>query len=416
MARYIFKLPDIGEGTAEAELVAWHVQVGDRVDEDQPVADVMTDKATVELTAPVAGRVAVLHGSVGEMAAIGGPLIEFETDEEAAAPDNEQSKVETPAPAPANAAQSTAAPVTASARPKRPKAAPAVRGRAKALGIALEDVQGTGPEGRIRQSDLDSHLANRQQSSAAPAPAARPVPAPAPALSGTEFEEVKLAGLRKRIAAKMELSTRQIPHFSYVEEIDVTELEQARENLNLRYSGTRPKLNLLPFLIRALCVVLPRYPQINAHYDEASATVRRYRPVHLGMATQTGNGLMVPVLRHAKQKNLWELADEILRLASAARDGTAKSEELSGSTITLTSLGRLGGIVHTPVINHPEVAIIGPNKIVERVMIEQGEMRVRKMMNLSSSFDHRVVDGHDAASFIQDIRLLLESPVALLAG
>ena len=390
MARFVFNLPDIGEGIAEAELVAWHVVAGDVVAEDQPVADVMTDKATVELTSPVAGRVAALHGSVGDMLAIRAPLIEFETGAE---PGGGPEEAEPLAPSPC---------------PRRVRASPAVRGRARALGIALEDVAGTGPEGRVRQRDLDAVVGG-----ARPSPAASP--APLPVMAGGYSEE-RLTGLRRRIAAQMELSARHIPHFSYIEEIDLTELERARAMLNARHGDARPRLSILPFLIRALCLTLPRYPRINAHYDEATGTLRRYAPVHLGVATQTGAGLMVPVIRDAARLDLWQLAAEIARLAAAARDGSATSGELSGSTITVTSLGRLGGIAATPLINHPEVAIIGPNRVVERPMAVDGDIRLRRMTNLSSSFDHRVVDGHDAALFIAELRELLECPAVLLAG
>lgn len=416
MGRFVFNLPDIGEGIAEAELIAWHVAAGDAVEEDQPVADVMTDKATVELTSPVSGRVAVLHGAVGDMLAIRAPLIEFDTDAgaEAEVDDTPPTHVEKAPPPPTPAPE----PVEEKAPPsrsRRVKASPAVRGRAKALGIALEDVPSSGPDGRVRQSDLDQFLALQESAGPDATPARTAAPSPVSIPEGDHSEE-RLTGLRRRIAAKMELSARNIPHFSYVEEVDVTELERAREALNIRYNNSRPKLSLLPFLIRALCIILPRYPRINAVYDEASGTVRRYSPIHMGVATQTEGGLMVPVIRDAQRKSLWELAGEIVRLADAARTGGAKSEELSGSTITVSSLGRLGGIAATPIINHPEVAIIGPNRIVERPMAVEGEVRLRKMMNLSSSFDHRVVDGHDAARFIQDVRDLLEDPVALLAG
>jgi len=400
MARYVFNLPDIGEGIAEAELIAWHVAAGDRVEEDQPIADVMTDKATVELTSPVSGRVAILHGAAGDMLAIRAPLIEFDTEAESRADamplPPQQVEAKPPEPAPPQC---------------RVKASPAVRGRAKTLGVALEEVAGTGPEGRVRQSDLDHFIEARHGSP----PVASSLSAPILFPEGDHDEE-KLTGLRRRIAAKMELSARTIPHFSYVEEVDVTELERARERLNVRHGDARSRLSILPFLIRALCLTLPGYPRINALYDEASGTLRRYRPVHLGIATQTDGGLMVPVIHDAQSLDLWELAGEIARLAAAARDGSAHAAELSGSTITITSLGKLGGVAATPIINHPEVAILGPNRIVERPVAVEGEIRLRRMMNLSSSFDHRVVDGHEAARFIQEIRDLLENPVMLFTG
>jgi 2-oxoisovalerate dehydrogenase E2 component (dihydrolipoyl transacylase) len=373
MGNFIFKLPDVGEGLAEAEIAAWHVAAGDTVQEDQPLADVMTDKATVELTSPVAGRVLARHGEVGETRAIGAPLVEFDTDTEA-----------TPAPTPP---------------PERPLAAPAVRQKARDLGIDLRHVQGTGPDGRITHADLA-------------APATLPQ-SPPPATGGDGITEVKLIGLRRVIAERLQESTRRIPHFTYVEELDVTGLEELRLQLNETRAKHLPKLTVLPFLVRALVRALADWPQINARFDDDASIVHRYAAIHLGIATQTPSGLTVPVIRHAQTRDLWNCAAEITRLAEAARAGKATREELAGSTITLTSLGALGGVVSTPVINLPEVAIIGVNRIVERPVVRGGQVVVRKMMNLSSSFDHRVVDGWDAASFIQRIRALLECPATL---
>lgn len=392
MANYVFKLPDIGEGIAEAELVQWYVKPGDAVTEDQPLADVMTDKATVELTSPVSGTVVAIHGEEGQLRQIGSALVEFALEGEAPADPVEETApvpapVETPPPAQAPAAQ-------------RPKASPLVRRLAKQAGVQLEDVKGSGPYGRIRRPDFEAHLAASQK--------------PATPAAG-EFTETKLVGLRRKIAEKMEISARRIPHFAYVEEVDLTALETARAQLNARFGDERPKLTLLPFFIQALVRVLPKFPQINATYDDEAGIVRRYAPVHAGIATQTDNGLIVPVVRNAQDLGLWELAEEIARLAAAARDGTAKRDELSGSTITITSLGTLGGIATTPVINHPEVAIIGPNRLVERPVVRDGAVEIRKMMNVSSSFDHRVVDGYDAARFIGEVKALLESPTLLLA-
>lgn len=410
MGIHIFKLPDIGEGTAEAELVAWHVAVGDLVEEEQPVADVMTDKATVELTAPVAGRIRALHGQIGELSQVGSPLIEFDTEaggeaqlaSDLAPPYREKATPGEPV-LPASPPQANGA--------GRPKTTPAVRARAAHAGVDLHEVSGSGPQGRIRQADLEAFLGRRQ---AGDAPKASPPQAAARAVEA-EYRDVKLTGLRRKIAEKMEQSSRQIPHFSYIEEVDVTELEDARAALNARYGAEKGKLNFLPFLIQAMCRVLADYAPINATYDEPAGTVRYHAAVHVGIATQTSNGLVVPVVRDAESLGLWELAQEIARLASAARDGTARREELSGSTITITSLGTLGGLATTPVINAPEVAIIGPNRIVERPMARGGGVVLRKMMNISSSFDHRIVDGHDAALFIQELRTLLENPPALLA-
>jgi len=383
MRTYAFKLPDVGEGITEAELVAWHIAVGDRVREDQPIADVMTGKATVEVTAPVSGRVTALHGEVGKQLAIGSVLAEFALD----------ATVEAPPAAPVVAKNS-----------ERAKASPVVRRMAAQQGVGLADVAGTGPHGRVLKADLQNYLTSR--SGGPKVQEAR----------REEFKDVPLSPLRRRIAEKMEIAARHIPHFSYVEEIDVTALEEARERLNLRYEEQRGKLTLIPFLIRALIMVLPQYPQINATYDEEAKALRQFRDLHIGIATQTRDGLIVPVLRHAERLSLWELAGALKQLTEAARAGRIKADALQGSTITITSLGKLGGIAATPVINHPEVAIIGPNRIQERPALIGGALSVRKVMNISSSFDHRAVDGYDAAAFIHALKDLLEDPAALLAG
>lgn len=437
MGRYVFKLPDVGEGIAEAEIVNWHVAVGDVIEEDQPLVDVMTDKATVEITSPVSGRITALNGAVGERQAIGSALVVMEVEgpgnaaeEEAPAaaepavaeavpakaPAEEPApKAAAPAPEPARTpfqappvsrlAARTAAPAPSAPRAPgdKPIASPAVRGRAWDLGIELQFVQGTGPGGRITHEDLDAYVAS----------GGRPAAGGGGLVQKHGVEEIKVIGLRRRIAERLQDTKRRIPHFSYVEEVDVTALEELRVHLNAERRGDRPKLTLLPFLVRALVKVLARRPQINAVYDDAGGVVYRYEAVHAGIATQTPSGLMVPVLRHAEAMDVWTCATEIARLAAAARDGKAKPEELSGSTITITSLGAMGGIVSTPVINSPEVAIVGVNKIVERPMVRQGQVVVRKMMNLSSSFDHRIVDGWDAAEFIQDVRAALEQPATL---
>ncbi len=396
MGRYVFKLPDVGEGTAEAEIVAWHVKVGDEVREDQQLVDVMTDKATVEITSPVAGTIVSLNGQPGDMAAVGAMLVEFETEgaEEpkkdtvpAAAAVKEQ-----PEPPSAEAVQQTLA-------------SPAVRQRAEDMGIALHLVRGTGPDGRITHGDLDGYLT--ASGAKRPSPTAKPVP-----LEGGE--EIKVIGLRRRIAEKMQESKRRIPHFTYVEEIDMTELESERARLNASRGPGQPKLTVLPFLMRALVRALPEFPQINAHFDDEAGIVRRYKAVHIGIATQTEAGLMVPVVKNAEGLDIWHAASEVARLAALAREGKASKEDLTGSTITVTSLGALGGVVTTPIINQPEVAIIGPNAIHERPVVRDGQIVVRKMMNLSSSFDHRVVDGADAAAFVQKLKTLLEQPEVLL--
>ncbi len=423
---YLFKLPDVGEGTAEAELVAWKVAVGDHVEEDQPLADVMTDKATVELTSPVAGRVVALNGEVGAMVAVGGTLVGLEVEgagnvKASAAP---APKPATPKPAPVQE-KAAAAPVAKAPAPapksnvtiqpafatrvagQRALASPAVRKRARDLGVELQFVPGSGPAGRIEHADLDAFVASGGR-------AAAPQGARSSLYAAREGStEVKIIGLRRKIAEKMQVAKRQIPHITYVEEVDATELEALRNHLNATKRADQPKLTLLPFFVRALCKVLPQHPQINARYDDEAGVLTQYAGVHVGIATQGPNGLMVPVVRNAEAMDVWAVAAEISRVSSAARDGSATRDELSGSTITITSLGTLGGIVHTPVINHPEVAIVGPNKIAERPVVRHGQVVVRKMMNISSSFDHRIVDGWDAATFVQKIKGLLEHPATL---
>ena len=432
MARYTFNLPDIGEGIAEAEIVAWHVAVGDIVAEDAPLADLMTDKATVAMESPVAGRVVEIAGEVGERIAIGSALVVLETDsdspgEAAPAPKaetvRERIEVETPdasdaddaiaAAAGTPSAGPAAAPATPPAGPEatvraRVLASPAVRRRARDLGIDLAAVHPAAADGRVRHADLDAFL---RYSASGHGPVGR----------ARADETIKVIGLRRRIAETMAASKRHIPHFTYVEECDVTELERARAQLNEGAGGERPKLTLLPLLIAAMCRALPDFPMLNARYDDEANLITRHGAVHLGIATATPAGLMVPVIRDAQAKNLWQLAAEIARLSAAARDGSATSADLSGSTITVSSLGPLGGIASTPVINRPEVAILAPNRIVERpvfVADEAGGERIarRKLMNLSISCDHRVVDGHDAASFVQALKRLIEAPARLLAG
>ena len=419
MGTYSFKLPDIGEGIAEAEIVAWHVAVGDVVEEDAPFADVMTDKATVELTAPVGGRILKTSGEAGEMVAIGSVLAVFETEDEAeAAPAVEAAPTPTPLPVregpgegSGGVADGTSASVDEGSLRSPPTsdgtanedrkvlASPAVRQRAKDLGIDLAEVK-TAEAGRVRHSDLDAFLMYNAGGGYRPA-------------GGTRADEqVKVIGLRRRIAENMAASKRHIPHFTYVDEIDVTKLEELRADLNAT-RGAKPKITMLPLMITAICKALPDFPMINARYDDEAGVVTRSGAVHLGMATQTDAGLMVPVIRNAEQRNIWQLAIEIVRLAEAAKSGKAKSEELSGSTLTITSLGPLGGIATTPVINRPEVAIIGPNRVIERPVFRNGQVVAAKLMNLSISCDHRVVDGWDAASFVQSIKRLIETPALL---
>ena len=422
-ANYVFKLPDVGEGTAEAELVGWHVKVGDAVEEDQILADIMTDKATVEITSPINGVVVALHGDAGHQVPVGGPLVSFKVEGKgnvAAAPAAAAApvaKAEKAAPAPVAKAAAPVAP-KADAKPvpamtgrqpgERPLASPAVRNRARDLGIDLVFVPGSGPAGRIEHADLDAFVA---RGGSLPAAAAGTASSTYARAEGTT--EVKIIGLRRKIAEKMAESVRRIPHITYVEEIDMTAVEELRAHLNATKAKDQPKLNVLPFIARAIVVALRDQPTINSHYDDEAGVLTTHAPVHLGIAAQTPNGLMVPVVRHAEALDPYATALEIARVSGAAKDGSAKREELSGSTITITSLGTLGGVVHTPIINHPEVAIVGPNKIAERVVVKDGQMVVRKMMNLSSSFDHRIVDGHDAAVFVQRIKGLLEHPATL---
>ncbi|TKD52034.1 dihydrolipoamide acetyltransferase family protein [Sphingomonas baiyangensis] len=423
MALFKFRLPDIGEGISEAEIVAWHVKVGDRVEEDQQLADMMTDKATVEMESPVSGVVVELAGEVGDQVPIGSTLavIEVEGDDAADTADaepevEEQIEAETPGvdevteppvAAPTAPAKSAAPAPEASSPPVdepavRVTASPAVRARAKALGVDLAQVKADGAH--VRHADLDAYL-RYGASEGYHAPHARRARAD---------ETVKVIGMRRRIAENMAASKRNIPHFTYVDEIDVTALEAMRGDLNAN-RGQRPKLTMLPFLIVAICRTLPDFPMLNARYDDEAGVVTRSGAVHLGMATQTDAGLMVPVIRDAQDRNIWQLASEITRLAEAARTGKAKSDELSGSTITVTSLGPLGGIATTPVINRPEVAILGPNKIVERPVFSGDDIVRAKLMNFSISCDHRVVDGWDAASFVAALKKLVETPVLLFA-
>ncbi len=439
---YVFRLPDVGEGTAEAELVAWHVAVGDAVDEDQLLAEIMTDKATVELTSPVAGVVAALHGQPGTQSPVGGPLVTFSVEgagnsEPLAASPSTASRSPSPvasatgeetvadASPPRAAGRGTAAggggapsatplpPVARTAQTPgvRPLASPAVRNRARDMGINLAFVPGSGPAGRIGHDDLDAFLTH---GSTQPSVSGSSAPTMFAKAEGTT--EVRIIGLRRKIAEKMAESVRRIPHITYVEEIDMTALEELRAHLNATKAKDQPKLNILPFIARAIVVALRDQPSINATYDDEAGVLTQHAAVHLGIAAQTPNGLMVPVVRNAESLDAWATALEIARVSGAAKDGSAKREELSGSTITITSLGTLGGVVHTPIINHPEVAIVGPNKIAERVMVRDGQMVIRKMMNLSSSFDHRIVDGHDAAVFVQRIKGLLEQPATLWMG
>lgn len=410
MAIFEFKLPDIGEGIAESEIATWRVTLGETIKEDQPLVDMLTDKAAVEIPSPVAGVVKELRGQAGDKIAVGAVLLVIDTAGEAAAGKAEPTSVAAKTPAPpapmaAKAAQSSSTQAIAPLREGKPLAAPSVRKRARELGVDLALVPGSKRGGRVGHEDLESYCQ-------APAASVAPVPVVA-AAKATGIEQIRVIGLRRKIAEAMQRSKQRIPHFAYVEEVDVTELEALRVHLNATKRPEQLKLTLLPFLMQALVKAVPSFPMVNATYDDEAGIVSRYQALHIGIATQTPNGLVVPVARHAETLDIWQAAVEIKRLADAARNGKASREELSGSSITITSLGPMGGIVSTPVINAPEVAIIGVNKMVERPMVRNGQVVVRTMMNLSSSFDHRIVDGWDAASFIQKLKSLLEHPATL---
>ncbi len=403
MSEYVFKLPDLGEGTVESEIGEWFINVGDQVTEEDIVGTMMTDKAAVELSSPVSGKVIKLAGEPGDIVAVGAPLVVFETNGAATptdAPQEPATEDVTASPA-AEAIPAAAAP----SQSPRVRTSPAIRRRAREGGIDLSVVPGTGPGGRITRKDFDSYVAGT------PAPAA--APAEVKPAASTETTEIKVIGLRRMIAERMATATREIPHFTYVEEIDVTELESLRKHLNAKIDDPSQRLTLLPFLGLALIRALRDFPQCNATYDKERNVILRHGAVHLGIATQTSDGLKVPVVRDAQARTLHGLAAEIRRVSEAARNNSITKEELSGSTITITSLGKLGGIVSTPVINMPEVGIIGVNRAVERPVVLDGQVAVRLMMNLSSSFDHRFVDGYDAAAMIQRIKEMLEHPATI---
>ena len=417
MTRYVFKMPDLGEGTVEAEVVAWHIKVGDMVQEDQVMAEVMTDKAAVEVPAPVSGKVVTINGQPGDMVRVGSELVVFETagvDDDVVAP---APAVAAAAPAHAGEAKkSEPAPVLRATGPAeageasgRVKASPATRRKAREAGIDLRQVPGSGPSGRIMPKDFDAVMSGSAPAGKNGGAAA----APSLLRARTGTDEVKVIGVRRVIAQRMTDAARTIPHFSYVEEVDVTELESLRAHLNAKAPKGTPALTYLPFLAAALARVLEEFPQCNAHYDAERNVLIRHHPVHLGVATQTPDGLKVPVVRHAEARTLWDLSDEIRRVSEAAKGGKASREELSGSTITITSLGRMGGIVSTPIINAPEMGIIGVNKAIDRPVVLDGAIAIRRIMNLSSSFDHRFVDGYDAAAMILALKDLLEHPATI---
>ena len=417
MGKHVFKLPDIGEGVVEGEVVQWHVAVGDAVTEDDPIVDVMTDKATVTIPSPITGVVSSLSGDVGEKVAVGSALVEFDSDtaaattsepEPAPAPDppSEPEPAPTPepvaAPEPAPAPEPVAAPVAPSGKVL---ASPAIRRRAREAGVDLTQVRGSGPAGRVRHADLDAYIAaDGAVSGAAPS---------AYSTKRTGITEIKVVGLRRKIAEQMTISKRTIPHFSYFEEVDVTELEALRQMLNASRDESQPKLTYLPFIMLALSKIMPDHPECNAHYDDQSEVVSRHDAVHIGIATQTERGLYVPVVKHVEAMDAWQAAAELQRVAGAARGGTASLDDLTGSTFTITSLGRDGGLGATPIINHPEVAILGIHKARDMPVAEDGQIVVRRIMNLSSSFDHRVVDGADGAALVQHLRRMLEHPALI---
>jgi 2-oxoisovalerate dehydrogenase E2 component (dihydrolipoyl transacylase) len=420
MQPVVFKLPDLGEGVVEAEIVAWYVKPGVQVRADQPLVEVMTDKATVTIPSGVDGRVINTHGEVGETVAVGSELVSFDlsikTADAPAAEEATNGKQRTivaqPSPdEPATvsmmhhmatpAAAATTNGSSRSASEPSPLASPAVRRRAREMHVDLQHVPGSGPNGRITHGDIDVFL---RTEFAPTAPRRMP---------GSHTTEIQMAGLRRRIAEKMVVSNTQIPHFTYIEEVDITELEALREHLNSHRTDGQPKLTYLPFIMLAVARSLGRFSQLNAHYDDKREVITRYEAVHLGIATQTDRGLCVPVVRHAEAMDLWQAAREMRRITEAARNQTITRNDLSGSTFTVTSLGSMGGLAATPIINHPEVGILGVNKASDRPVVHHGQIAIRRMVNLSGSFDHRVVDGADGAVFIQCVKDYLEHPATI---
>ena len=414
MGMHVFKLPDIGEGVVEGEVVQWHVSVGDAVKEDDPIVDVMTDKAAVTIPSPVSGVVSSLNGGVGDMIAVGSALVEFDSDDTppdtepvaAAEPEVEAASKPEPEPEPKPASEPDPEPAPAPAAPSgRALASPALRRRAREAGIDIAQISGSGPSGRIRNADLDAFIA-ADGSVTGTEPASQ-------SAERTDITEVKVVGLRRKIAEQMTTSKTRIAHFSYFEEADVTELETLRRTLNASRDVTQPKLTYLPFIMLALSKIMPDHPECNAIYDDQAGVVMRHGAVHIGIATQTERGLYVPVVKHVEAMDAWQAAEEMQRVAGAARDGTASLDDLTGSTFTITSLGRDGGLGATPIINHPEVAILGVHKAREMPVARDGQIVVRRIMNLSSSFDHRVVDGADGAALIQHLKRMLENPALI---
>ncbi len=421
MSDYEFKLPDIGEGVVEGEVVQWHVSVGDSVSEDDPIVDVMTDKATVTIPSPVNGTIASLSGDVGDMVAVGSTLVQFGSADGASAPspatepepepepgpepEPEPEPIVPPSPTPKSDPVPVAMPAPEPVSSGRALASPAVRRRAREAGVELSQVRGSGPAGRIRHADLDAFIA-AGGSVAGAAPVAY-------STKRTDVTDVKVVGLRRKISEQMTLSKSRIPHFSYFEEVDVTELESLRQMLNSTRDSSQPKLTYLPFIMLALSRIMPEHPECNAHFNDEAGVVNRHGGVHLGIATQTERGLYVPVVKHVESLDIWQTAAEMQRVSGAAREGSASLDDLTGSTFTITSLGREGGLGATPIINHPEVSILGVHKARDMPVVREGQIVIRKIMNLSSAFDHRVVDGADGASLIQHLRRFLEHPALI---
>ena len=405
MGNFVFKLPDIGEGVVEGEVVQWHVSVGDSVSEDDPIVDVMTDKATVTIPSPVSGVISSLSGDVGDMIAVGSSLMEIDSEGEGGAPAAEDTEEQEPVADPDPPKAPEPAPSEIQTQTGRVLASPAVRKRARENDVDLSNVRGSGPAGRIRHADLDAFIAAGGAVSGAPPMAY--------SLKRTEVTPVKVVGLRRKISEQMSLSKSRIPHFSYFEEVDITELENLRQILNSTRDETQPKLTYLPFIMLALAKIMPDHPECNAHFDDEAGVVNRNAAVNLGIATQTDRGLYVPVVKHVESMDIWKTASEMQRVSGSARDGSASLDELTGSTFTITSLGREGGLGATPIINHPEVAILGVHKAREMPVARNGAIVIRRIMNLSSAFDHRVVDGADGASLIQHLKRMLENPALI---
>ena len=406
MGKHVFKLPDVGEGVVEGEIVKWNVKPGDTVKEDEPLVELMTDKATVAIPSTVNGKVISTTGKPGDMIPVGSELIVFEVDGAGSSdPEPEPTKAPAPvkkSPEPKSVPVSSLAPAPITTSGSKPLASPAVRRRAREAGVDLSQVPGTGPAGRISHDDLDSFISGGGRLAAVQS-----------GVKMTGVEEVPVIGLRRKIAEKMAISKRSAAHFSYFEEVDVTELESLRQHLNSTRAEDQPKLTYLPFIVQGLIKALRKFPQCNAIYDEEKGVVLRHEAVHVGISTQTEDGLMVPVIKHAEARDVWDTANELRRVTSAARDKTATVDELTGSTITITSLGAMGGLGATPIINHPEVSIVSIHAARDRAVVREGEIVVRKMMNLTSSFDHRIIDGYDGALLIQELKSMLEYPATI---